>query len=301
MSISVSTLMIEFKKEGEENHDYKEIQDIEKLLKKLYKIIPATRKFKQEKFDLSTPSQVALNDLIYSGNIKEGLLRAFLSPDLEVRKKYKILHDILQGEPFNRNPFTPFIDGNQVGLQEVKDGKTTQIVDNLGLGIEQLYFILTAIALGNVSIPALEEPEAHLHEQTTGMHLRHLLKKLVLEQKMVDQLFIATHSGLFDLDPDGYWDVSMDAEGATQIRRCTDLIGIDQKHTWQPGPALHALQDLLKFLPPDKVIAQDADGTPITMKEMRQMLIDDDPRALSFVRDVNTIAVRDRVRAFGKP
>lgn len=53
---------------------------------------------------------------------------------------------------------------------------------------------------------------------TTGIHLRTLLKRLV-DEDFIDQLFIATHSNLFDLDPEGYYEVTHDPELETQVAR----------------------------------------------------------------------------------
>lgn len=61
----------------------------------------------------------------------------------------------------------------------------------------------------------------------------------------VDQLFLATHSNLFDLDPSGYWDVSL-VEGATTVQR-KPLDEVDRLHLFEPGPAKHQIQELLRI------------------------------------------------------
>jgi len=75
------------------------------------------------------------------------------------------------------------------------------------------------ILLAGGRLVAIEEPEAHLHAPSTGRELRALLQGMVREGR-VDQIFIATHSNLFDLDPTGYWDVSLESEtGETRVDR----------------------------------------------------------------------------------
>jgi hypothetical protein len=96
-------------------------------------------------------------------------------------------------------------------------------IDRAGHGVVQLYAIIAPILLAGGRLVAIEEPEAHLHAPSTGRELRALLKGMVREGR-VDQLFITTHSNVFDLDPTGYWDVSLDSETAgTRVFR-RDLV-----------------------------------------------------------------------------
>ena len=99
------------------------------------------------------------------------------------------------------------------------------------------------------SAVSIEEPEAHLHAPTTGLQLRQLLRRL-LDEGHIEQLFVATHRNLFDLDPSGYWDVSLDASGSTVVKQISDLSRIDERHLYEPGPAKHALMQMLRYAPP---------------------------------------------------
>lgn len=105
--------------------------------------------------------------------------------------------------------------------------------DLAGLGVVQLYSILAKILFAGTSTVGVEEPEAHLHAPTSGLHLRKLLRRLV-DEGHIEQLFIATHSNLFDLDPEGYFDVSLDETGATVVKRCP-IQEVD-RHFYEPGP-----------------------------------------------------------------
>jgi energy-coupling factor transporter ATP-binding protein EcfA2 len=171
---------------------------------------------------------------------------------------------------------------------------------NAGLGIEQVVSIAASLVFARARVVAIEEPEAHLHAPTTGRALRKLLAALVhpseRDRPMVDQLFIATHSNLFDLDPSGYWDVSL-VDGATQIVR-KPLHALYAHHLYEPGPALSLLRESLKLFGDEPVFRSLKDGRPITAREMIQLLDEDDDLALEFLRGMHAAALANlRVEA----
>ncbi|KYF78390.1 hypothetical protein BE17_43395 [Sorangium cellulosum] len=112
----------------------------------------------------------------------------------------------------------------------------------------------------------------------------------LVEEQHIDQLFIATHSNLFDLDPTGYYDVSLQ-DGCTVVERA-DLPRIDREHLYEPGPAKRALEHLLQYAPEDEVVFRRPDGAGVTAKEMLQLLQEDDAVALHFLQDIHGAAVR---------
>ncbi len=160
-------------------------------------------------------------------------------------------------------------------------------LDLAGLGIAQIYWILGQAMLSGARIIGIEEPEAHLHAPTTGKHLRALLARLV-DEKHIDQLFIATHSNLFDLDDKGFFDVRLE-NGETIVTR-KPLDAIDE-HLYEPGPTRHALEELLAFAPANKVMFRRPDGSPVTASEMVKLLRDADPTALDYLRNLHAAAV----------
>ena len=201
------------------------------------------------------------------------------------------------GEPLHRPPFVPVLDPQtrHYALHEElvdSDGTVHSLPLELrGLGLQQLYLLLGHILLGASFAVGLEEPEAHLHAPTSGRDLRTLLQRVVKEG-MVQQLFIATHSNLFDLDETGWFDVSLE-NGATRVARRTDLAAIDRDHLYEPGPARHGLQDMLRYLPPETIVfRRAADGSGITATEMLDMLQRDTAEAVDFLRDVHGAAIR---------
>ncbi|MEZ4393343.1 MAG: AAA family ATPase [Polyangiales bacterium] len=168
-----------------------------------------------------------------------------------------------------------------------------------GLGVEQLVAIVASIMFSRSAIVAVEEPEAHLHAPTTGRSLRALLKGLVEPSdgapRLLHQLFIATHSNLFDLDPHGYWDVSL-KDGATAIRRGA-LHELYAHHLYEPGPAKRLLASALEQFG-EEVVFRSKDGRRIGTAEMLRRLDEDDEIAMEFVRDMHAAALATlRVRA----
>lgn len=161
-------------------------------------------------------------------------------------------------------------------------------VDRTGLGIVQLYAIIAEIKLSGARLVALEEPEAHLHAPTLGRKLHDLLQSMVADST-IHQLFISTHSNLFDLDLTGYFDVRIDENGKTLVER-RPIHDIDQ-HLYEPGPTLHALEELLRISDPERIMARRPDGTGVSVKEMLTLLQAADPIALEYLKDLHRAAV----------
>jgi hypothetical protein len=229
-----------------------------------------------------------------TGNFEKAAFLAHTSPDVRQSVQLEKLQAVLARPPLNRPPFRTvrYPDG-RYAIQEIhQDGTASYGVslDRAGLGIRQIYTILGSIVLSGAPIVGIEEPEAHLHALTSGKDLRDILRGLVPDT--VNQLFVATHSELFDLDPTGYYDVRLDPERGTVVERRTDLADIDRRHTYMPGAARHALIDALNRGEPDRFVFERPDGTGIRASEMRDMLVRDDRDALAFLETVTDAAVR---------
>lgn len=223
------------------------------------------------------------------GRLKNALFVAQNHTNAAVRTRFRALQRLLEGEPLRR----PRFDAVQHPITKEVDvreplGRGDVPLDRLGLGVAQVYALLAGILLSNGRAVAVEEPEAHLHAPTLGRALRALLRRLV-DEGTLDQLFIATHSNLFDLDPDGYWDVSM-VDGETRIAR-KPLHEIDHHHLWETGPTRHALMLMLRYAPADKVVFAHADGRPITAGQMLQYLRDDDDVTKRFLDNLHGAAL----------
>jgi hypothetical protein len=266
---------------------------VHEVARHVYAVIDADRVPRAETL-ASTENDVAT--ILAAGKLKEGLFRASAHPNPVVRRRFKQLQELLAGPPLHRRAFELIHDArnNSVELMESTSDSAERAsevpIDLAGLGIAQIYGILGQALLREADVVGIEEPEAHLHAPTSGLHLRQLLERLV-EENYLDQIFIATHSNLFDLDPTGYYDVSLDERGATRVAR-KPLSEIDRRHLYEPGPAKHALADFLSYMDADTVVFRRSDGSPVSASEMLDMLQRDDPVAVEFLRDVHGAAVR---------
>jgi|GEM_PF-2486459 hypothetical protein len=268
---------------------------VDVLPSRAYTRVGADRYPRVEQRGAATGSRDLVALHLQEGRLKSALLAAQIGPSAHVRRRLEALRSLLAGEPLRRPPFDPIQDPatGTIDLRErlpEPNPEGLEIpIDLAGLGISQIYAILAKAMLTGTSAVGIEEPEAHLHAPTSGRALRTLLVRLV-EEKFVDQLFIATHSNLFDLDPTGYFDVSL-KDGCTVVVR-SDLTRIDREHLYEPGPAKHALEKLLQYAPEDEIVFRKSDGTGVTAKEMMRLLQEDDALAVRFLEDVHGAAVR---------
>ena len=232
---------------------------------------------------------------IPDGQVVKTLFAAKNARDKAQRKRFDTVREFL-AKHLHRGALDVFMDGEtqQLELREqLPEPNPTGAdisLDRAGHGVIQLYAIVASILLAEGRLVAIEEPEAHLHAPTLGRQLRALLQQMV-QEGLVSQLFIATHSNLFDLDSTGYWDVSLDAEGATQVKRLP-LSEIDAHHLYEPGPAKHALAQLLRYAPESEVVYRRPDNTPITAAELLRLLQEDDEIAVEFLRSIHGAALR---------
>jgi hypothetical protein len=226
------------------------------------------------------------------GQLKDALFAAQNATSPMTVRALERFRQLMAGPPLHRRPFRA-VEDPHTGIRDLREALPPPLdlqdlsLDQAGLGIAQIYWILGQAMLSGASVVGIEEPEAHLHAPTTGQHLRVLLARLV-EEKHIDQLFIATHSNLFDLDPTGFFDVKLE-NGETVVTK-KPLDAIDE-HLYEPGPTLHALEELLAIAPPDKVMFRRPDGTPVTAQEMVTMLRAADPVALDYLRNLHAAAV----------
>lgn len=255
-----------------------------------YSLIGANRFLRRE----AQQQKTSIESLLRRGLLQRALLSAHLSSNHLTRRRLQDLRSLLMGPPLHRPPFDLVVDekSDNLELHEQLPGPNPEglaiPLDLAGLGIAQMYMILARVMLSGARAVAIEEPEAHLHAPTSGLHLRELLRRMVNEGH-IDQLFVATHSNLFDLDPGGYWDVSLE-DGETRVKRAA-LHEIDAKHLYEPGPTLHALEELLATAPADKVVFRRADGAPVTANQMVTMLRGADPVALDYLRNLHAAAL----------
>jgi hypothetical protein len=270
---------------------------VEALARRAYHLIGTERHLVPENSKLTNRSGPYDPVVDLSAGLKNALFNAGNAPSVALRRRVSAFRSLLTGPPLNRPPFAVVRDPmtNAVEINErLPDPNPEGLelpIDFAGLGISQIYLILSEAMLSDARAVGIEEPEAHLHAPTSGRHLRQLLKRLV-EENHVDQLFIATHSNLFDLDSTGYFNVSLSpVDGCTVVERA-ELTRIDREHLYEPGPAKHALQRMLEYMPPAEVVFRHGNGSPITAADMLQLLEEGDDVAVAFLEDLHGAALR---------
>ncbi|HSO00197.1 MAG TPA: AAA family ATPase [Candidatus Nanopelagicales bacterium] len=239
------------------------------------------------------PPSARVVGTIPDGEVVRELFRAKNARDREVRERFDRLREFM-AKVLHRGEFDVFMDPETGSLElremlpEPNPLRLDVRVEHAGHGVVQMYSIVATILLAGGRLVALEEPEAHLHAPTLGRELRSILRRMV-DDGQVHQLFIATHSNLFDLDPTGYWDVSL-LDGETRIVR-KPLDEIDRLHLVEPGPAKHQLQEMLRLYG-DEVVFKAADGRRLTAQEMLVSLQQDDDVAMAFLDALHAAAMQ---------
>jgi hypothetical protein len=236
----------------------------------------------------------AMIDVVRAGGdgVKRALFDASVSPHRKTRDRFARLRQFLQDPPLCRPPFEvvrdPATDSPDV---RERFGDAEVSIDRIGLGHMQVYAILTTILLQRGDMVAVEEPEAHLHAPTTGRGMRDCLLRVV-KNRIIDQLFVATHSNLFDLDPDGYWDVRINEETKSTLIARKPLQDLEQDHLYEPGPMKRVLRVMLEQYRDDaRVMFLARDGKKVTAAELIHHLDDDDDLALEYVRGLYSAAM----------
>lgn len=267
-----------------------------------FRLIPADRHVGHERRTdhqgravdpLAAPEQVLT--LLNAGKIKQALVTAYTTSDRGMRGRLERMRTLLSGPPFNRLRFDPVVDAKtgEYRIHEtlaLPDGTEVDLpLEQTGTGVQQVYLLLAYIMLSGAHAVGLEEPEAHLHARTSGRDLRTLLLRMV-DERDLQQIFVTTHSNLFDLNPECWFEVTLEG-GRTQVRRSTDLMEIDEKHLYEPGPAKHGLHDYLRTMPPNDTVAWRPEGEPISAREMISLLQADDPLAVEFLKDIHGAAI----------
>jgi hypothetical protein len=274
--------------------DRPEIRDLLRgLVPQAFTHLGVTRTLAVNALREGLPARPRLAGSIPDGEVVRELFQAKNSKDRRVRERFDELREFMS-RTLHRGELDVFMDAETQSLElreklpEPNPLGRDIPVDRAGHGFVQVYSIVATILLSAGRLVAIEEPEAHLHAPTLGRELRSILDKMVTEGK-IHQLFIATHSNLFDLDPTGYWDVSM-VDGYTRVER-KPLDEIDRLHLFEPGPAKHQIQELLRLYG-DEVVFKTADGRQLRAKEMLASLQADDDVAKAFLETLHAAALQ---------
>jgi hypothetical protein len=203
--------------------------------------------------------------------LPQALFYAANSPSSATHQRLEALRALLMGPPVNRQRFRPVQDPH-TGVIELRERLPEPNPEGFeiplslaGLGIAQIYLIIAQAVLSGARAVGIEEPEAHLHAPTSGRDLSLLLQRLV-QEKYIDQLFIATHHHQFAV-AETFFDVSLDATGSTHVvpRPRDEAV----KHFYEPSPYWDTLRGLVGAgMSPDAILLLDADGHPIRAKDV---------------------------------
>lgn len=187
-----------------------------------FHVVHATRRLQSEsrlKRDEADPRR-DLVDSINDLNLKRAIFYAYLSSDMEQKKRVNAIKQILAdifgfGElDIALGPRTERIN---IGFIR-PDGRLP--IENLGTGAQQLLLVLGQIFLNDYPVIAVEEPEMNLSPQYQE-HLMVALRKLMEDPAVkLSQLFISTHSPYFEFS-ENFYDVILDPMVGTQVMRAT--------------------------------------------------------------------------------
>jgi len=270
-----------------------EIRDLLRgLVPQAFTHLGVTRTLSVNSFRDASATGPRIAGTIPDGEIVRELFAAKNSSDRGLRRRFDALREFM-AKTLRRGEFDVFMGPDdrlelRERLPEPNPLGLDIPVDQAGHGIVQMYAIVATILLAQGQLVAIEEPEAHLHAPTLGRELRGILHTMVAEGR-VQQLFIATHSNLFDLDLTGYWDVSL-VDGATLVQR-KPLAEVDRLHLFEPGPAKHQLQELLRLYG-DEVVFRTGDGKRLTASEMLAALQNDEDVAVAFLNNLHAAAMQ---------
>ena len=260
----------------------------------LFELVGAKRFDPRRAVEREKGGAVTVREALEAGAIAQAIFLAKTGPDATPRERLEILKRLLEGPPLARHPLIETHDPqtNTYELREVSAGppRRETPLDLAGLGMEQVTTVLARTVLSGARIVAIEEPEANLHAPTTGRALREPLLRVVREGT-IDQLFVTTHSNIFDLDETGYFDVERtDPRVGTRVTRKANH-EIDAEHLYEPGPAKHVLREVLATYEPSRVVYRDLAGGVVSAEEMLRRLDADDDVALAYLRQINDAAV----------
>jgi hypothetical protein len=250
-------------------------------------LVPAERMPRNERSGGPPPAGAEpLSWYFRRGQLKDALFAAQNAPSPDTVRALDRFRQLMSGPPLRRPPFRA-VEDPHTGRRDLREqlpppfaGQDISL-DLAGLGVAQIYWIVAQAMLSGAAMVAVEEPEAHLHAPTSGLYLRELLKRLVNE-KHIDQLFIATHHHEFAL-ADEFFDVSLDASGSTQVARRPRDEAV--KHFYEPSPYWDTLRRLVgEGMSPDTVLLLDAEDQPIRARDVLASIEGDRRIADQFVQ-----------------
>lgn len=182
-----------------------------------FHVISANRRFQFEQRD-----QGKLTGPVDHDNLKKALFYAYLSSDVQQKKRFAAIKTLLAEPPFSLGELDVALDpdNDEINIGFIRPHGRLPL-ENLGSGSQQLLLVLGQVFLNDFPIIALEEPEMNLspqRQQELMVALRRLMQDPAISLK---QLFISTHSPYFEFT-ENFYDVTLDESGHTQVTRTTE-------------------------------------------------------------------------------
>lgn len=217
-SVDIAQCEIELRHEGSHKASISYIELFERWLPQLpqFHVVHAGRRLQAE-----FREKKEQRDVISDHNFKQALFYAYLSSDLEQKKRLNAIKRILAEPPFALGELDIALDPatDRIDIGFVRPDSRLPI-ENLGSGTQQLMLVLGQIFLNDYPIIAVEEPEMNLAPQYQE-YLLTALRKLMQEPGVkLQQLFIATHSPYFEFT-ENFYDVTFDPVAGTQVSHAT--------------------------------------------------------------------------------
>ena len=200
--------------------------DAKQAFRTAFHTIHASRRLHPERKEQeNSPNQV-----VSDHNLKRSLFYAYLSRDLEQKRRLEAIKRLLTESPFSLGELDIALDpqNDQIDIGFVRpDGRLP--LESLGSGAQQLLLVLGQIFLNDYPIIAVEEPEMNLSPQYQ-QYLLVALRRLMQDPNVkLNQLFISTHSPYFEFE-ENFFDVTMDEHNATHVAR----LPVDKRERYFP-------------------------------------------------------------------
>jgi AAA15 family ATPase/GTPase len=212
---------------GEQKYPFS-VEHFEQVFPSAFHTIQATRRLQVEHREQENSlSQTVVSD----HNLKRALFYAYLSRDLQQKRRLEAIKQILADPPFSLGELDVALDPktDQIDIGFVRpDGRLP--LENLGSGSQQLLLVLGQIFLNDYPLIAIEEPEMNLsprYQQYLLVALRQLMQNPDVK---LNQLFISTHSPYFEFE-ENFFDVTMDEQGVTHVAK----LPIEDRNRYFPG------------------------------------------------------------------
>lgn len=162
------------------------------------------------------------NQVVNATNLKQALFYAYLSSDIEQKKRFNAIRRVLAESPYQLGELDVALDptSDEINIGFVRPSGRL-LLENVGSGVQQLLLILGQIFLNNYPIIAVEEPEMNLSPQYQAQMMSTLETLMQDPAVKLEQLFISTHSPYFEFTQN-FYDVTYDPVKGTQVQRATN-------------------------------------------------------------------------------